>query len=501
MRSDEQNRQILILSGIVIIAAVLRFYRLGHQSFWIDEILTAGSYASPPEGISYWRKLLWDMHGPLYSLVMHYWSIVRSSEAWLRFPGAFAGVGSVILMYRWMSSITDWKTAMTGACLLAVSPFHIYYSQEMRFYSFLVLFVLLSLIAFKRFLDDPCRKSGVILGVTLGLACLSHFMAVFLCGGFLIYIVASGRLRGKWVRPGLIAAMITLVIVSPWIYREIYFLRRIDVVSISTLPDESRLRGDLTLNRWAYPYSFFAFSTGFSFGPDLNQLHLVSSGKELLRSHGWWIIPAGIVFSALTVAGLFRSRREGLLGLFLSISLTSLGLVTTAALMNIKVFNVRYLICFFPIYLATLALGIRSRRIWAPPALAAVVLIMLYSTWNYHMVDHYSRDDFRSAADTVTENMNAGDLVILSCGRDVFEHYYDKKNDIVEYSPLTIGNEKTRSRLESQLSEYRRVWYLGCREWDVDPDGIFIKTLYSASEEGRIWEFTGIRLFLVKGGE
>ncbi|MCK4538603.1 MAG: glycosyltransferase family 39 protein [Candidatus Krumholzibacteria bacterium] len=501
MRSDEHRRRMLILSGIVIIAAVLRFYRLGHQSFWIDEILTAGSYVSPPPGISYWRKLLWDMHGPLYSLVMHFWSMARSSETWLRTPGAVAGVGSVILMYRWMSSITDSRTALTGAFLLAVSPFHIFYSQEMRFYSVLVLFIILSLITFKRFLDDPSRKNGVILGVTLGLTCLSHFMALFLCGGFLVYIALSGRLRGKWLRPGLLAALITLIMVSPWVYREIYFLRNIDVVSISSLPDEARLRGELTLNRWSYPYAFYAFSTGFSFGPDLNQLHRISSGTELLKSQGWWIIPAGIVFFLLTVAGLYRSRRERLLGLFLSISLTTFVLVTVAALMNIKVFNVRYLICFFPLYIATLALGIQNRRVWAPPAFAAVVLIMLYSNWNYHMVDRYSRDDFRSAADMITANADAGDLVILSCGRDVFEYYCKKKIDVVEYSPLFIGNEETRVRIESQLSSYSRVWYLGSREWEVDPDGVFMKTLSSVSEEGRIWEFTGVRLVMVKGGD
>ncbi|HSG28540.1 MAG TPA: glycosyltransferase family 39 protein [Candidatus Krumholzibacterium sp.] len=186
MQTRSENRKIYILAGIICLAAFLRFFRLGHQSFWIDEILTAGSYASPPAGISYWKKLLWDVHGPLYSMIMHFWSMAGSSETWLRIPGAAAGTASVLFFYRWMKRISTGDNALAGTLILALSPFHIYYSQEMRFYSLLLMMVVLSLIFFDRFIEKPDGRRGAALGLVLGLACLSHFMALFLCAGFAV---------------------------------------------------------------------------------------------------------------------------------------------------------------------------------------------------------------------------------------------------------------------------------------------------------------------------
>ncbi len=124
------GRNLAVLTAVAVLAAVLRFFRLGHQSFWLDEILTIGSYSSPEGGISYGVKLLWDVHGPLYSLAMHFWSMASSSEAWLRAPGALAGVVTVILMYFWLRRESNESTALAGALLMAVNPFNIYYSQD-----------------------------------------------------------------------------------------------------------------------------------------------------------------------------------------------------------------------------------------------------------------------------------------------------------------------------------------------------------------------------------
>ncbi|HSG28541.1 MAG TPA: hypothetical protein VLA34_08685, partial [Candidatus Krumholzibacterium sp.] len=182
------------------------------------------------------------------------------------------------------------------------------------------------------------------------------------------------------------AAVIALAIVSPWIYREIYFLRGIEVTAISNLPDEAKLRGELTLNLWSYPYAVYAFSTGFSFGPDLDYLHRISSPASLFRDHWAALASAGAVFGALTVSGIIRARKEGTLGLFLSVSLVTTALVTIAALVNVKVFNARYLFCFFPVYIALLATGLPASGYRRVASLSAVALIMLISAWNYFMV-------------------------------------------------------------------------------------------------------------------
>ena len=488
------RRRVLVLAAVIAVAAALRLFRLGHQSFWIDEMLTAGAYSKPPGGIPYWKKLLWDVHGPLYSLIMHFWSAAGSSEAWLRLPGVIAGTLSVFFFYRWMSSFASWSTATAGALILALSPFHIYYSQEMRFYSLLFLMLVLSMIAFKRFLDDPSVTRGSVLGITLGLACLSHFMALFLCAGLLLYMLSTGRARGAHLRFGLLAALITLVIVSPWIYRQIYFLRQIEVTSITGLTDEEKLRGELTLNVWVYPYSLYAFSTGYSFGPDLWYLQSVRSPLELLRDY-WWALAAVLaVFVPLGVSGLVRSRKAGVLDLFVSIMLVTVVSVTVAAFLNVKVFNARYLFCFFPVYLAILALGLPGRGRARVASLAAVAVLMVVSDWNYFMVDRYARDDMRGAVEIIADRERPGDLILVPCGSSVFEHYYRGVNRIVDYSPLFIGDRESSERLERQLASYGRVWYVECRPWVVDPRGVFPRVLEHSASQAAGWRLPGILL-------
>ncbi len=493
---DRVRREWMILAAIIFIAALMRFVRLGHQSFWVDEILTIGSYASPPAPISYWRKILWDMHGPLYSLVMHFWSIAGKSEAWLRTPGAIAGVLSVFFIYRWVRMIATGTVALTAAWILALNPLHIYYSQELRFYSLLILFVTLSMIAFRGFLERPGRRSGIILGITLGLACLSHFMALFLCAGLLVFILVTGKVKGDHLRYGLVAALITFAMVSPWIYREIYFLRQIEVVDISALPDESKLRGELTISRWSYPYILYAFSTGFSFGPDLRSLREASSVMALLGRYGFHLIAVSLVFGLLALRGIIMSARKGVFLLFLSILTVTIGAATLAAMLNIKVFNIRYLMSAFPVFIALLAFGVPEKKVFRIAVMAAITIIMALSAWNYHFDPLYARDDMRSGAKVIVSAEQPGDLILVPGFEPVFAHYYTGTNRVVGYIPVERGAEDTSRKIAEYVESNQRIWYIQCREWDVDPGRLAISALSRRSEQTESWEFPGVRIFL-----
>ncbi|MBN2185783.1 MAG: glycosyltransferase family 39 protein [Candidatus Krumholzibacteriota bacterium] len=493
---SEEKRKWTILAAIIIVAFILRFFRLGHQSFWVDEMMTIGSYSSPPAPVTYWKKLLWDMHGPLYSLIMHFWSLASTSESWLRAPSAVAGVLSVFFIYRWIRMIGSESAALAGALILALNPFHIYYSQELRFYSLLTMFLILSMIAFSRFTEKPGRKSAVVLGATLGLACLSHFMAIFLCAGILVYMLVTGKVKGEYLRFGSLAALIVFIFVSPWIYREIYFLRQINVVDISGLPEASKLRGKLTLNRWSYPYILYAFSVGFSFGPDLRTLRGASSGIELLKGYGFPLITVSVIFGVTVLRGLIESARRHLLQLFLSILAVSIGAVTIAAMLNIKVFNVRYLMSAFPVFIALTAFGIPESGRWRKIILSAVLLILVISVWNYHFDPLYERDDIRSGAEVITSREIEGDLILVPGFETIFRHYYSGSNEIVGFIPVDKGEKHTTALVSEYIKGHGRIWYFQCREWDVDPDRLVISALSSASYQTESWEFAGVRVFL-----
>jgi uncharacterized membrane protein len=496
----EEGRERIYLALILVAAASLRFYRIGAQSYWIDELLSLGA-SSTPEGVSFWRKILYDVHGPLHTIIIHFLRRISTAEYLLRMPSAVAGVLSVFFMFKWLVAIGRRDVALYGALLLALNPFNLYYSQELRFYSLLTLFVIVSLIAFERYLRDPSPTAGLALGLALICASFSHFSALFLPAGFFMYLIASRRLDRRHLSSGLIAAGILLLAVSPWIYREIQVIRGINVVNISTLPVEERLRGDLTLNPWSFPYTVYAFSVGFSFGPDLRMLHGVRSAMDLFGAYWRELLIACLIFGFLAIRGVVDAARRGRLTFFLSISATSAILMTVIALLNIKVFNVRYLTVLLPVYLALIACGLPRRRLYRIVAIWAACAVMAVAGWNYFNDPAYARDDIRSAVSVIESGETDGDMILAINSGSVVDHYYGGSNSVKEIIPALMGDAEADARVRRYVQQGKRVWYLRCRHWDSDPNDAVLRALESMNVRRGEWEYPGVLLVLFERGE
>lgn len=489
-RFELQKSERVALRAVLAAALALRFFRLSHQSLWVDEILSYKAFTSAA-GVPYWKKLLYDVHGPLYSLFMHFWSIVSSSDFWLRTPSAIAGTFAVWALHRWFVEIGRKELALPAALFMALSPFHLYYSQEVRFYAFLSLFAVLSLIAYERFRAAPSARSGALLGAVFACACLSHFSALFLGAAFLVHLACTGRLRGAHLRHGVLAALIALAVASPWIYRELWFLGQIRIVDISTLPVEERLRGELTMSRWSYPYALYAFSSGYSLGPGLRELHAVSSVPGLFARHGVAIFATGLLFGALVVSGILRAARRGDLGLFLAVMLVTVVSATVVAVFNIKVFNVRYLMCAFPLYVALVAYGLPSGRRARWIAAAAVCALMLVSDANYFFNPAYFREDVRGAAAVVAARERDGDLILAPAVEEVFAHYYRGANTIRYIDPSELGAVRTGEEIVRRFESNQRIWHVRSRGWDKDPDDVLLRALPAGGDSVFRWAGAG----------
>ena len=140
-RSAERVLAYILVAGIGL-GFVLRFIALGAQSLWVDELLTIkNAHIGEPGIFSY---ILHNLQGPAVSLLTHYWASAGTSEAWLRLPFALAGAATIPAVYLLARRLTDSWTSLHTAFLLALSPIHIWYSQEVRGYGLVVLFSVLS---------------------------------------------------------------------------------------------------------------------------------------------------------------------------------------------------------------------------------------------------------------------------------------------------------------------------------------------------------------------
>src|SRR5215203_4282577 len=130
----------------MLLASVLRFYGLVIQSLRFDELATwRFASMSPSRILATTGSNGSDPHPPGYYLFIHYWMQLAGDAEWaLRFPSAVAGVLSVLVTFLLGRRLYSAREGLIAALLMTVLWAPIYYSQEARAYSFLLLAAALS---------------------------------------------------------------------------------------------------------------------------------------------------------------------------------------------------------------------------------------------------------------------------------------------------------------------------------------------------------------------
>src|ERR1051326_1282682 len=118
-----------VLAAVVGAAALLRLWRLGSESLWVDEAYTL---SVAREGA--WQVLLHhDNTPPLHALLLHFWIALAGTSEWaLRFPSAVFGAAAVALTFPVARRIAGERAALVATALHAGSFYLWSVSQEAR---------------------------------------------------------------------------------------------------------------------------------------------------------------------------------------------------------------------------------------------------------------------------------------------------------------------------------------------------------------------------------
>lgn len=145
-----------------------------------------------------------DLQPPLYFYLLKYLLYVFGySVKVLRGFSALAGVAGVLAVYKLGKQLADQRLGIYAALLTCINPFHIYYSQEARPYTFLFLFTTLSFLWLLKFLKNPNYRSAGIYGLMSSLMLYGHPYGVFsLVVQALIIAVCLGTTEpaARWVQ-------------------------------------------------------------------------------------------------------------------------------------------------------------------------------------------------------------------------------------------------------------------------------------------------------------
>ncbi|MGH8332167.1 MAG: glycosyltransferase family 39 protein, partial [Pseudomonas sp.] len=221
------------LLPILALAALVRFYDLTAAAIWGDEgsSLLLSQYSLS----EIWVHAAHDVHPPLYFMLLHGWIELFGDGIFsIRTLSALPGIATVALGVWLVDLLATRRAALLAGVLLALLPTAVRYSQEVRMYSLLGLWLIAATIALVYWIKRPGRKRYlVIYALLMSAAFYTHYFTALcvLCHWLylaLICVKPGYRLRhiqqpGWWV-----ANMAIVLVYMPWVPNLIGLIQHMD---------------------------------------------------------------------------------------------------------------------------------------------------------------------------------------------------------------------------------------------------------------------------------
>ncbi len=152
-----------------------------------------------------------DTMPPLYYALLHFWQLPGESLFHARLLSVILGVLTIPLLYLLGKRLLDEGTALAGAALLALSPFHVFYSHYARMYALLTLLSVLAVLALIGWLRGGSRKGLVIAVLSTIAALYVHNLAALLVLTLNLLFLLT---RNRWPEQGAPRPLRDLMIVD-----------------------------------------------------------------------------------------------------------------------------------------------------------------------------------------------------------------------------------------------------------------------------------------------
>ena len=265
----------LIVLFILLVAAILRFYKLNEIPFWFDELsaLNRTAYDSFSELLS--KGIYNDGHPAGIQVFLYYLTHVFGySQIVVKLPFLLAGLVSVWLVYIVAKKWFNATTGLLSAAFIASIQYTVMYSQIARPYASGLFFILLFVYFWTQVVIENKKKliSWIGFAVSAALCAYDHYFSMFLA----IIIAGTGLIliKSPFRKKYLLFCGVAILLFLPHISLSVHQFS-LGGLNWLTAPDSS----------------FFTLFGGFIF------------------HHSYWLI---FSFLFLTVFGLFLSWKNKL---------------------------------------------------------------------------------------------------------------------------------------------------------------------------------------------
>ncbi len=192
-----------MLICIVSIGALLRFWSLGQWSFWIDEVLTvldAKEFSlsnSPINPIPYIAAKFSVFISEKLSF------LIEGGEEWdNRLIFCIAGILSIPIIFSLGQTLYNSRVGLLATAFVALSSWHLFWSQNARSYIFTFLFAALTAWFFYRSLENDSTLLTICALFSCICLILSHLLAAAIVPALAVYAtlrLLEERNRKRWI--------------------------------------------------------------------------------------------------------------------------------------------------------------------------------------------------------------------------------------------------------------------------------------------------------------
>ncbi|MBI2435697.1 MAG: sulfatase-like hydrolase/transferase [Candidatus Hydrogenedentes bacterium] len=397
-----------LLLIILLFGTALRLHELVSASFWYDEA------ASVYLGRFYDAQCRffdpgWNNEAPLYPLLVKLWGglvsafsnypplSIQRDYLFRLLPCVFGLLGIPLIYVLARRILEREESALLAALFFAISPFQIYYAQELRVYSLFVCLALAATWFLWRVIEDGKTRYWLGMVLTLALLMYSHFIAVWIIFTFNLFILLLLPFRRDLLWRWTAWMLLLMVLIAPALLMAWWMNEIILKIEGTWYPTPTWKTAAITFK------NFFA---GYSFTP--------------WAYHG--LLLSAAAFLLLGFLGLLR-RPKALLLLGLLIAVPIGGNVLLWGLRSFSFYEHRLFIFSGAIAIIVVAYGVAMLRFSV--LVGAAILLFSGLTWpclqdlyahrihplETHRLGVFDKVDYRRAAVHIGKEWTEGDFL------------------------------------------------------------------------------------------
>lgn len=455
------------LGLILLLGLALRWYDLGAESFWIDEIFTVHLVQQDFQSLI--QQLLSEgrlIRHSLYFTLLHAWvSPLEINEVTIRSISVLFGVLAIGMMYLVGAQLFGKTTGLISSFFLAISGFQILHAQSARFYS---LFVFLTLCSFFFYILAIQKREPHFFYANLLVNCLlfyTHSFAIFIFLAEGLHYLFSLKLHKNTFIHWVVSQVVLLVALVPSLLPFLKTGTLSTSISDSIAWIEKPNGKDLVRTIYAYlfpqNYQHSWLFIGGSFAVAGILFCLILWGFHSRRRRGSWL-DISHEFSRST-HDLAQAKNELLLtGFWLVCPIL---LPFGYSLFFTPIYQNRYTICAAPAFYLLIAVIITTYRRIVPEFCWLLTLLVVIAPG---LADYYAspvNEQWREAASFVTQNEKPGDILIFAPDEEGYQHksfdwYYPGSLTACGIPSSTQGNPKIYDRVETCRDGHPRFWVI-----------------------------------------